>query len=427
MGPGLKREHTADPAHDRLKRHRPDGQEPDYSLSQQQESRPYSIIPHQQQPYVSVRGDESESRRLESPGQPRAHDTRGIPVKHLGSGNLQGVGTSTTSHQSANYYPPHLSLHQYARHGHSDAPASSSGAHSGTVRRESTLAQGLSQDILPPFVSRAAQERGVGGYSAGGVPGGRPAEEPQRSPEEPRTSPDECSSPENAEDSSPPVVLRGAAVTGTNSVRLERGGHLLNFQTGSRGVSSSDVSSVESSEEESESSESEDDDLEDNAEGDSDELEDDQDNSSHLSQGEEADVEFEDAGAVEEESSSEDEPVVQLSFQNHDAWRRALVSRPRGSYSPRSVRTLSRTLQASRLDDIDSDTGSSNSSLYTDNSEEERHLPDHEYDSADELAEEYHRAEFAYDDDDEKAELMRQKYGPPMETPDSPPHPRWAS
>ncbi|KAI8713511.1 Zn(2)-C6 fungal-type domain-containing protein [Fusarium sp. LHS14.1] len=417
---GLKREHTADPAHGRLKRHRPDGQEPDYSLSQQQESRPYSIIPHQQQPYVSVRGDESESRRLESLGQPRAHDTRGIPVNHLGSGNLQGVGTSTASHQSANYYPPHLSLHQHARHGHSDAPASSSGAHSGTARQESPLAQGLSQGILPPFVSRAAREHGDGGYSAGGVPGGQPAEEPQRSPEEPRTSPDECSSPENAEDSSPPVVLRGAAVTGTSSVRLERGGHFLNFQTGSRGVSSSDASSEESSEEESESSESEDDDIEDNAEGDSDGLEDDQDNSSHLSQGEEADVEFEDAVDVEEESSSENEPVVQLSFQSHDAWRRSLVSPTRGSYIPRAVRTLTRTLQASRLDDLDSDTGSSNSSLYTDASEEERYLPDHEYDSADELAEEYHRAEFAYDDDDEKAELMRQKYGPPMETPDSP-------
>lgn len=326
--------------------------------------------------------------------------------------------TSTNSDQSANYYPPHLSLHQHARHGHSDAPASSRGAHSGTARQENPLALGLSQDTLPPFVSRAARERGVGGYSAGGVPGGLPAEEPQRSPEEPRASPDEFSSPENAEDSSPPVVLRGAGVTGTNSVRLERGGRLPNFQTESRGAPSSDASS-----EESEPSESEDNDLEDDAEGDSDGLEDDQDNSSHLSQGEEADIEIEDAGDVEEESSSEEEAVVQLGFQSHEAWRRALVSRSRGSYNPRTVRTITRTLQASRLDDLDSDTDSSSSSLYTSSSEEERYPPDHGYDTSDELAEEYHRAEFAYNDDDEKAELIRQKYGPPMETPDSPPPP----
>ncbi|WAO95186.1 Zn(2)-C6 fungal-type domain-containing protein [Fusarium falciforme] len=415
---GLKREHTADPAHGRLKRRRPDRQAPDSSPTQQQESRPYSIIPQQQQQqlYVPVRGD--ESRRLGSPGQPRAHDTRGIPVNHLGSGNLQGVGTSTTSDQSANYYPLHLSLHQHARHGHSDAPASSRGAHSGTARQENPLALCLSQDTLPPFVSRAARERGVGGYSAGGVPGGQPAEEPQRSPEEPRASPDESSSPENAEDPSPPVVPRGAGVTGTNSVRLERSGRLPNFQTENRGAPSSDASS-----EESEPSESEDNDLEDDAEGDSDGLEDDQDNSSHLSQGEEADIEIEDAGDVEEESSSEEEAVVQLGFQSHEAWRRALVSRSRGSYNPRTVRTITRTLQASRLDDLDSDTDSSLSSLYTSSSEEERYPPDHGYDTSDELAEEYHRAEFAYDDDDEKAELIRQKYGPPMGTPDSPPPP----
>ncbi|UPL01846.1 hypothetical protein LCI18_012780 [Fusarium solani-melongenae] len=411
---GLKREHTAGPAQARLKRRRLGGQAPDSSLSQKQESRPYSKIPHQQ-PYVPVRGD--ESRWLESLGQqPRAHDTRGVPVNHLGSGNLQGVGTSTASDQSANYYPPHLSLHQHARHGHSDAPASSSSAHSGTARQESPLALGLSQYTLPPFVSHAARERGDGGYSAGGVPGGRPAEEPQRSPEEPRTSPDGLSSPENAEYSSPPVVPRGAGVTGTNSVWRERGGRLPNFQTGSRGAPSSDASS-----EESEPSESEDDDLEDDAEGDSDELEDDQDISSHQSQGEEADIEIEDAGDVEEESSSEGEAVVQLGFQSHEAWRRALVSRSRGPHNPTTVRTITRTLQASRLDDLDSDTGSSTSSLYTSSSEEERYPLDQEYDTSDELAEEYHRAEFAYNDDDEKAKLIRQKYGPPMETPDSPP------
>lgn len=349
---------------------------------------------------------------MESLGQPRVHDTRGIPVNHLGSGNLQGVGTSTASHQSANYYPAHLSLHQYARHGHSDAPASS-GAHYGTARQESHLAPGLSQDILPPFVSRAARERGVGGYSAGGVPGGRPAEEPQRSPEEPRASPDEWSSPENADGSSPPVVPRGAGVTGTNSVRLERGGGLPNFQTEYRGAPSFDVSS-----EESEPSESEDDDLEDDAEGDS---EDDQDDSSHLNQGEDADIELEDAGDVEEESSNDDEPVIQLGFQSHEAWRRALLSRSRGSHNPRTVKTITRTLQTTRLAEVGSNAGSKTSSLYVSSSEEERDPPDQGYDSVDELAEEYHRAEFAYDDDDEKVRLIRQKYGPPMETADSPP------
>lgn len=396
---GLKREHTVtDPTvQGRLKRHRPDGQASDSSFpfQQQQESRPYSIIPQQQEPYVPVRGDEI---RLESPGQRRAHDnTRGIPVNHLGFGNhLQGVGTSD---QSANYYPPqHLSLHQHARHGRPDAAPA--GIHSGTdtpPHREIPLAQGLSQDTLPPFVSRAARERGgVGGYTAGGVPGGQqPVEERRGSPEETRASPDDCSSPE---DSSALVVPRGA---GTNSVRL---GLVSNFQTGNRGDLSFDASS--------EPSESEDD-----AEGDSDELEDYQDDRSHLSQSEDADIELEDAGDAEEESSNEDEDLCQPGFDNSVVLRRATAYRLLQSRNDRTVDSVVRTLQASRLDDSDSDTDTSSSDL---SSDENQHCsPDQGYDTQDELAEEIHRAEFAYDDDDDKVDLIRRKYGPPMDSPDS--------
>lgn len=410
---GLKREHATDGSsshgHGRLKRHRPDGQAPDsLPLQQQQESRPYSALPHQEQPYAPARvlpGDEQLGRSLGH----RVHDPRGIPVNHLGLGLGPGnlVGTSTTSDDTANYHPPHLSLHHDAHHGRPDAPASSSGAHSGPPRRESNPpALILSQDTLPPFVSGVARERGLGRFSAKGVPGGWPAKKPQRSLEEPRASPDDCSSP-------PEDVLRGAAVvTGANSVRLERGGLLSNFQTWNRGA---DDSSEEASQ--SESSESEDDASEDDAKGDSDEFENDQDDSSHLSQGEEADIELEDAVDVEEESSSEDED---LGFENHEppgGWRQAATRAFRASRNDRTVDNVARTLQASHLDDSDSDTDSSSSSSSDSSSSDEnqRHRsPDQGYDTADEeLAEEYHRAEFAYDDDDDKVDLIRQKYGPP--------------
>ncbi|RSM08092.1 hypothetical protein CDV31_008305 [Fusarium ambrosium] len=404
---GRKREQTA--AHPtsqgRQKRHRPDGQAPPdpFPFEQQQESQPSSINPQEREPYVWELGGD-ESRWPGSLGHMLgALDTRGVPVNHLGGlgSNLQGVGTSD---QSGNYYPPHLSLlDQYARHGHPDAPAGSSsggGAHSGTAHQEIPLVQGLSQDILPPFVSHPARKRGVGGYRAGGVPGGQPVEARRGSPEEPRASPDDSSSPE---DSSAPVVPRGAGVTGTNSVRQ---GPVSNFQTGNGGgAPSSDASS-----EENEPSESEDDD----SEGDSDELEDDQDDSSRLSQGEDADIELGDAEDVEEESSSED---GQPGFESRELVRRATAYQSRPSRNDGTVESVARTLQASRLHDSDSNTDSSSSSLSSSSSDEDenqRRARDQGYDTADELADEYHRAEFAYDDDDERVNLIRQKYGPPM-------------
>ncbi|KAJ4320671.1 hypothetical protein N0V84_005735 [Fusarium piperis] len=211
-------------------------------------------------------------------------------------------------------------------------------------------------------------------------------------------------------DSSPLAVPRGVAATSTNSVWLEQGGLVPNFQTGGAP---------------SEPFESEDEDLEDDAEGDSDEFDDDQDDISHLSQGEDADIELEDAEDVEEESSREDED---LGFENHEApsgWRQASAHASRGSYNGRSVEIVTQTLQASHLDDSDSDTDSSSSSpdlssSSEDEDENQQGPPNQGYDTSDELAEEYHRAEFACDDDDDKVDLIRQKYGPPMGKPNSP-------
>ncbi|RSL73682.1 hypothetical protein CEP54_000205 [Fusarium duplospermum] len=183
------------------------------------------------------------------------------------------------------------------------------------------------------------------------------------------------------------------------------------------GAQSFDVSSEESSE--SEPSESEDDDSEVDAEGDSDELEDDQDDRSHLSQGEDADIELEDAGDVEEESSN-DEDLDQPSFENRVVLRRATAYRSRVSHNDRTVDSVTKTLQASRLDDSNSDTDSSSDLSSSSSDENQPYPPDQGYDTQDELAEEIHRAEFAYDDDDDKVDLIRRKYGPPMDSPDSP-------